>query len=146
MHVIVHAGMEKTGSSALQEYLYRYRDELRDVGVIYPDLGHRSHWHFAAAIGGQRNGSHYIQRRMQRRNLADTEDAVLHTVRSAIIDAKENELVILSHESLGKPLQSAGLRKFLASCGVQCEQFSILAYIRNPIEHFPPGSTTRSQE
>lgn len=35
VHVIVHAGFHKTGTSSLQEYLKRHRDELRGFADIY---------------------------------------------------------------------------------------------------------------
>jgi len=135
--------MEKTGSSALQEYLHRYRDKLREFGVIYPDLGHRSHWRFAAAVGGRRNKDHYFERRLEKYDLADSDEQILETVRSAIIGAKDDQLIILSHEDLGNYSVKTRLSEFLSDCGVSDERLSVVAYIRNPVEHFPSSLQQR---
>ena len=137
MYVVVHAGMEKTGSSSLQEYMDRYRDQLREIGVIYPSLGHRSHWAFAAALGGPKPEDHYFERRLQRDALLGSEGDLLNGVRSVILEAKPNEVVVLSHESLGKLQQCAKLRDYLSDCGVGNSHLHILAYVRKPDEHFP---------
>ena len=39
IRVILHAGMHKTGSSALQNSLYAHRDPLLNAGILYPTAG-----------------------------------------------------------------------------------------------------------
>ena len=49
---IIHIGTEKTGSKTIQHFLTQRREELKDVGVLYPRLfgaDNRSQWEFVAA-------------------------------------------------------------------------------------------------
>jgi hypothetical protein len=39
MKFVLHIGTNKTGTSSLQDCLYRNRDRLREHGVLYPDIG-----------------------------------------------------------------------------------------------------------
>ncbi len=45
--VYVHVGLPKTGTTFLQDLMRGHRGALREVGVCYPDDGHRDHF-FAA--------------------------------------------------------------------------------------------------
>lgn len=53
-NILLHFGYPKTGSSALQEFLYVNRDDLRKQGVYYPKSGLHVHEHHALvfAVGG----------------------------------------------------------------------------------------------
>ena len=43
LKIIIHAGMHKTGTTALQSILAEKRVELRGSGVLYPDCGAQHH-------------------------------------------------------------------------------------------------------
>lgn len=45
MHVVMHIGMPKTGSTALQRSLADNRERLRAHGILYPRLTHLRHAH-----------------------------------------------------------------------------------------------------
>ena len=47
MKALIHIGLPKTGSTALQISLYNSRDNLLNHGVLYPDLGHTQHGYIA---------------------------------------------------------------------------------------------------
>ncbi|MEZ5279188.1 MAG: aminotransferase class V-fold PLP-dependent enzyme [Acidimicrobiales bacterium] len=61
--IIVHAGMPKTGTTALQDALCANRDQLRDAGIDYPAL-----W------GGEVEGHHDIGRRLLEDDLSIVEE------------------------------------------------------------------------
>ena len=53
--IILHIGMNKAGSSTLQDFLARHRRELRGRGLLYPQAGQRrgtnAHYDFSGAFG-----------------------------------------------------------------------------------------------
>ena len=51
VRLILHAGMHKTGSTALQNSLYHQRDPLRNAGILYPITG----LHFGSPQAGIRH-------------------------------------------------------------------------------------------
>tara|TARA_R110001592_G_scaffold215025_2_gene468292 strand:+ start:64713 stop:66581 length:1869 start_codon:yes stop_codon:yes gene_type:complete len=44
-HLVLHIGMGKTGTTALQEFFWANRRELRRVGILYPEYAMQSHAH-----------------------------------------------------------------------------------------------------
>lgn len=48
-NVILHIGVEKTGSTSLQSYLSQYKDILLNEGVLYPETGMVSNHHYLVA-------------------------------------------------------------------------------------------------
>ena len=57
--VVAHVGFHKTGTTALQESFSKNCEELKALGIIYPDLGqkahHRAAWALAGRIWGWKN-------------------------------------------------------------------------------------------
>jgi hypothetical protein len=51
--IIIHIGMNKTGTSALQSYLYSNRKELAKNGILYPKTGlvDSAHYSLSASLG-----------------------------------------------------------------------------------------------
>ena len=48
--LIVHAGFHKSGTTALQESFDAQSDELRDAGIVYPNIGRKAHHRIAWAL------------------------------------------------------------------------------------------------
>ena len=57
--VVAHVGFHKTGTTALQESFSKNSEELKALGIIYPDFGqkahHRAAWALAGRIWGWKN-------------------------------------------------------------------------------------------
>jgi hypothetical protein len=57
--VVAHVGFHKTGTTALQESFSKNSEELKALGIIYPDFGqkahHRAAWALAERIWGWKN-------------------------------------------------------------------------------------------
>ena len=57
--VVAHVGFHKTGTTALQESFSKKSEELKALGIIYPDFGqkahHRAAWALAGRIWGWKN-------------------------------------------------------------------------------------------
>ncbi len=101
MKVILHIGATKTGSSALQDFLYQNMRVLRSKGICYPDVGIVSGAHhlIAAAL-------HPSAHRLHSDALPDTPQAreeQFHTYVAAArreAEAMKAETLILSSEYL----------------------------------------------
>lgn len=50
--LFIHAGFHKSGTSALQESFDSQHDELRQSGIIYPNIGRKAHHRIAWALSG----------------------------------------------------------------------------------------------
>jgi hypothetical protein len=51
--LIIHAGFHKSGTTALQESFNSQKIELRQSGLIYPDIGRKAHHRTAWALSGR---------------------------------------------------------------------------------------------
>ena len=49
--VVAHVGFHKTGTTALQESFSKNSEELKALGIIYPDFGQKAHHRAAWALG-----------------------------------------------------------------------------------------------
>lgn len=130
--VILHLGLAKTGTTALQRALAASRQTLLEkAGVLYPGT-EESHWMLQAAFADNPAGLHCLQRmgvhepdaarRHVRRFLADL---------SAEIKAKRPRRVLLSTEFLSGSTTSElhALRGFLESFA---ERITPCVYVRDP--------------
>ena len=51
--VVAHVGFHKTGTTALQESFAETREELKALGVTYPDFGQKAHHRAAWSLVGR---------------------------------------------------------------------------------------------
>ena len=138
MQVIVHVGMQKTGSTSLQQYLYSYREAMEDMGVIYPDFGHRAHWLLSDAFKrpDSKTGNAI---RLAHRGATMTLEEFRAELERVLLEAKDDQLVILSNEGLCREPRAGNLLEFIRKVRPDAE-VSILAYIRDPLSHFPSST------
>lgn len=139
MRIIVHAGMNKTGSSAVQEFLRSVRGEMPGHGYLYPGENDPSHWKLAVALTGEQSGragkaGGYLDRRAQKHQV-DRGD-VKEMVAAAIKSAGDDDTVILSHENFSTPPRAAALNRFLKDVAPGAEIHAI-AYVRHPASAYP---------
>jgi hypothetical protein len=61
--LVLHAGLHKTGTSAIQAFASQHRETMRNRGIFYPDIRSTymrktdAHYHFAHAIANPKNKS-----------------------------------------------------------------------------------------
>ena len=140
MRLILHIGMPKAGSTALQKGLNRLRPQLLERGYFYPKGRINTHNHsFLVTISGARSAVPSNIRAHYRRPGSDPETDLrdwLAEVRADV--ARLNpETLILSGEpffKLADPIQSAALVKVLRDA-FACE-IEIVAYLRQPSEFY----------
>lgn len=135
MRVLVHAGMQKTGSSALQEYLARNREALQERGFIYPDFGHRGHWPVTAAFMKK---PETFQKLARRSSGEEVEDRVLavHAALRKTLKTRPDDILILSHEDLSVARIAKSLCRFLARSDGDSLDLHFIAYVRDPVRHY----------
>jgi hypothetical protein len=136
MHVIIHIGMPKTGSTALQLGLAGNRGPLQEHGILYPQLEHLSHAHHVlmplfvppSTVWG----------RVKQRLGPDLDAASLaqwQIVRDQVQRDKPTRLV-LSTESLFAPLDTQRLAEFAKLLGDIADRITLVAYVREPAAYY----------
>lgn len=130
MKLLVHAGMPKTGSSAIQDYLRLHRNEIAAVGAVYPKFDANDHWVLGGAWAKREGTFHHEQRRIRDRSADEVYERTLQSLRT-LLEESDRDLAILSHESLSISAQLDGLHAFLANIERPIE-LHVLAYARPP--------------
>lgn len=138
MQVIVHVGMQKTGSTSLQQYLYSYREAMEEMGVIYPDFGHRAHWMLSDAFKGSASGEGSAIR-LAHRGATMGLGEFRADLEKLLAEADDDQIVILSNEGLCREPRAGNLRDFIRKVRPDAD-IGVLAYIRDPLSHFPSST------
>ena len=119
--VVLHAGLHKTGTTALQSFLHGARDALRDRGIIYPSAGA-----FDWLGGGQHNIAWELagDRRFEARfgTVDDVTREIAESGMDAILSAEDFESI------MHRPERFAKLREHPA---LHDREFVLLFYVRD---------------
>ena len=140
MKVILHIGMTKAGSSALQAGLFAVRKQLMDSGVLYPVRGRARNSHVLLLYGlvpperlprGLRhlhgNNIHAIEGEMH--------DWLLDL--QGIIRASQPQTLILSEEFLFYVIdQEAQISLRDRLCSLGGRTIDVVVYVRRPSDHY----------
>ncbi|MCG5238990.1 hypothetical protein ACIU1J_31600 [Azospirillum doebereinerae] len=128
MHWIVHIGAPKTGSTAIQRFLFENREPLLACGVRYPDVSLRGYGHHDLAF--LLGGGYPVWATPQDRTLAELGAALRDAVRAGGTDT-----VLLSSENFYLYPEPATLRGLLRSAGMEADdRVSIVCYLRRQDE------------
>lgn len=118
--IIVHSGLAKTGTSALQKWFHSHQSELGDHGVWYPNHGVASNGVSAGNLG--RVGGRTAR-----------QDVVAKTLRE--FDERPEETLLLSSEFFGPQI---GALSTMFPAGTK-----FVLYVRDPLEVFESGYNQR---
>lgn len=139
IRVILHIGMPKSGTSALQNTLRANRDLLLKHGILYPAGGDlpKNHNILIAALA-EENQLPRIFRQVYQNEPGKRFDDVRKVVATIADRARKSKVhtVILSGEMLFTTLSDENgsqLRSMLLSIG---SRISVVAYIRHPAKHY----------
>ena len=137
---ILHIGTEKTGTTAIQEYLKHNRDALRKHGIYYPiaaDTAHSSLWEFVA-IAHHEPWLQDTGRELgitDQASQADFRDTLRDKLDAEFEKANSADTLIISSEHFQSRLhledEIRDLRAFLERWA---ERFEILVYFRRQDE------------
>lgn len=140
MRTILHIGMSKTGTTALQESLARSRKHLATRGVLYPrgPTGSSQRHHQVIACGlapFQRLPREFHSRYGDAATARAAYRAFAAGLRDQVAQARPAALV-LSGESMFRPLDAEARRNLLELLDGFGGDARIAAYVRRPSAHF----------
>jgi hypothetical protein len=139
MRVILHIGMPKSGTTAIQDTLFANRKMLKSNGILYPAGGNLPKKHNILVLGVARYEKlprlfRQVYRTKPERMLPDFEGVV-----SAIASAARGRrihTVILSSEMLFRPLSQAQAEVLNRALRGFADRIDVIAYIRHPAAYY----------
>ncbi|MEM9245004.1 MAG: hypothetical protein AAGA67_04590 [Cyanobacteria bacterium P01_F01_bin.153] len=139
MEIIVHIGMPKTGTTALQRTLGHNRHLLQENGILYPEgvLYKDEHKELVAALRSPKTLSRSLRQHysdnLDRRNV--DYEKFLGSVK-ATINEHDVRTVIFSAEGLFNTRIPEKLQKFEQDLRQIGDHIHVVVYIRNPAGHY----------
>jgi len=127
MHITVHIGSTKTGTSALQLFLYQNKKTLLSQGVVYPDVGISNGAHHVLSSLFHQNAFQMHSMDIGGRPLSEIEGVYRKKI-SKIIKRHPGKKMVLSSEYLWSSNKRKDFIAFLMACGAT--SVSILCYLR----------------
>jgi hypothetical protein len=139
MKVILHIGMSKSGSSALQAGLHAMHDELLNAGILYPDSGRGWHGHVFLVHGSvapQRLPRQLLQAyNGDEHAIGRDQGAWMSALEQEVAEARPHT-IILSEESLFKIADDRGLASLDERLRRLGDHIDVAAYVRRPSDHY----------
>lgn len=124
MHWILHIGAPKTGSTAIQRFIFDNRDQLKAQGILYPDVSLRGYGHHDLAFlmgGGYPDWATPQDKplaQLSNELRAEVQGSNAHTV----VISSENFFIFPNPRALRETLQAAGMQDH--------DRVSIVCYLR----------------
>lgn len=140
MRTILHIGMSKTGTTAVQDSFARSRAYLASRGVLYPrnpeGTNQRNHQVIACGLAPLRRLSREFHSRYGDQKAARAAyRAFVDVLRAQVAEVRPAGLV-LSGESMFRALGKTGGGRLRDLVGAFGGETRIVAYVRRPSEHF----------
>jgi hypothetical protein len=92
--LILHPGSPKTGTTSLQNFLFRHRGELLEKGFLYPEAG-------VPTAGGTAKGHHHLALLMQDGEPTDRVAEMMAGLRREVAQSPDRTLILSSEEFFG---------------------------------------------
>jgi hypothetical protein len=139
MKVILHIGMPKSGSTALQRTFYQSRQRLSHCGVLYPEPPKRHYNHAILTVGllpVEQWPRNLWKSCSKEDDLKQQEEAFWQGMERQV-DEVEPEVVVLSAENLFRTPTPKALRAFRDRLmGIGASDIEVVVYVRRPSEYF----------
>ncbi len=110
----LHVGQHKTGSSAIQNYLFEHRDELPELAYLYKDRANASLWMLAAFKQDLGTLPTYRHKNLSEQHLANVRARARRRLEGVLADVSAPQAVLSAESvSLFTPDEMRDLRQFL---------------------------------
>ena len=129
MKALIHIGFNKTGSTSIQESLYRSRQSLAENNILYPDLGICQHYGLMPLFVAQ--PEQFIKARVQsfdRQQTLDWARSQQTKLDRQLCETSAN-LCVLSSEFFSY-LECDGVSKFKEFLDARFNEYEFIAYLR----------------
>jgi hypothetical protein len=139
MKIILHIGMPKSGSSALQAGLHAMRDELTGTGILYPESGRGWHSHQYLVYGSvapERLPRQLLQAYGNDVQAIGRDGEAWLSALEKTIEATGPHTLILSEESLFKAATDDGLAWLNERLRRLGDAVSVVTYVRRPSDYY----------
>lgn len=152
MRVVLHIGMPKTGSSAIQEALTLNREHLSDKGILYPVnpkpfSKQNQHWIYLPMFcyGDRENWKNFPsgEKRISEMLGAnfDYYEHWISDLKRQITETKPHTLVLSEErffQALAKSASNihSNFNAFLSKLNVSTTNFEMIGYLRNPADYY----------
>lgn len=125
--IFLHIGVNKTGSSAIQQYFYSNRLSIIDEGILYPETGRDGGGHYALSrvLGFEHGEKGEID--LKAMPVVEMVDALRHEILSNAVDS-----VVISSEAFVLPKSVSVVKKFFAEYDVK-----VVVYLRRHDKWWP---------
>ncbi len=136
MRVLLHIGMSKAGSTALQDAFARARRDLKALGILYPRGAFNHNFLVAGIDTPDRFGRVFRQHYAGNAEAVGSDFAGFWRTIVVAIERHRPSVVLMSAESLFGGLGRAGpepLRALLVPLSAEVE---IVVYVRRPSDHY----------
>jgi hypothetical protein len=139
MRIVLHIGMPKAGSSALQAGLAAARNRLSDAGILYPDGGRGWNSH-PLLLPGTIPAARLPRRLLQvydddEQAIGRVAEAWLSSVATTVAAMRPHTL-LLSEESLFKVTEEDGLALLAKRLRRLGDVVHVVAYVRRPSDYY----------
>lgn len=146
MRVVVHIGLEKTGTTSIQRHLANHRDQLASDGVLYPTLEMPGINHIALAAYAQ-GDDRFDDTRLTCgvRTLEELQAFRLtldERLRTAVADARPRVLVLSSEHLSSRLTQFWDVKRLANLLTPLSDEIAIVAYLRPQEEFFVSSYVT----
>ncbi|MBW6419753.1 hypothetical protein [Celeribacter sp. PS-C1] len=136
--LVLHVGMPKTGSSALQKWFATSRAHLLTQGVLYPQSNkNKSHPFLSLPLDFEADGQRLLVDEIGRSQIkADQVFEKTWTALEAEIRVTSPETVVLSTEYLFKRIGNKGRERLLRAIDRTFSETKIAIYVRQPSKFY----------
>ena len=131
--LVIHAGMAKTGSSSIQESLWRARDALAGEGVYYPDWQPFNHSYELSALFRANHKSGFLYRQLAPIDDAQWSQELLRLRQRwhAFLHDGGQGTYLISAESL-EHFPAAELQGLVDFAAAGFDRVQVIIYVRHP--------------
>ena len=138
----IHVGMHKTGTTTIQNTLFRNRKAVARFGVNYWDIGSNHSVPLVSLFTGDPTG-YRERRRLDRRargTIEEDNDATTAKLRRAVAENRSEHFVISGEGLSSTSFPESCVTRFAAAIRPDFERVQVIVYVRHPFSYASSAS------